>query len=105
MPLKVCNTGNIQIDIVSWLECEVGRSLDDQIDHLGGQHHPSHHVGLALLCPGLAQADHLLTGKQTSWDYEPLPEVRSMKHCQNPEENVQEMGPIKHLRKKQKIKI
>ena len=99
MPLKVCNAGNIQVDIVSRLERKVGRSLDHQIDHLGGQHHPSHHIGLALFCPRLTQTYHLLTGEHTSWSYEPLPEVGCMKHRQNPENNVQEMGPVKHLRK------
>ena len=57
MPFKIGNTRNIQIDVVPRFEGKVWRPLDDQVDHLGGQDHPCHHIGLALLRPRLAEAE------------------------------------------------
>ena len=98
MPLIVSNARNIEVDIVTRLEGEVGGTLDHEVDNFGWEHHPSHNIGFPLLRPGLANTDQLLTREHNGWTYEPLPEVGSMNNCQDPEDNVEKMCPVKHLK-------
>ncbi len=48
MPLKLSNRRNVEVDIVAGLEGEVGRPLDDEVHHLGGEDDASGDVALAL---------------------------------------------------------
>ncbi len=48
MPLKLGNRRDVEVDIVPGLEGEVGRPLDDEVHHLGGEDDPGGDVALAL---------------------------------------------------------
>jgi hypothetical protein len=48
MPLKLGNRRDVEVDIVTGLEGEVGGPFDDKVHHLGGEDDPGGDVALAL---------------------------------------------------------
>ena len=97
VPLKLSYAGDVEVDVVTRLEREVRWSLDDKADDPGGEHHPCSDVALALLRVGLVQADDLLHGKDGEGTDEPFPECGGVEDAQQPEEEVEEVGPVEYL--------
>ena len=97
MPLEGRNRRNIQEDIISGLKVKVWRSLDNKVDHLGGQDNAVGDVALALIGEGVVEAERLLDDEEAAGAYEPLPEVGGVEHHQRPEHKVQEVRPVEDL--------
>lgn len=79
------------------MEDEVRRPLDDQMSHFGRQQDARTDVSLAVLRLHVDEAQDALNQVDSSWDAEPLPEVRSMQKNNYPEWNIQQMRPVEDL--------
>ena len=97
MPFEVGDGRNIQENVVARLEVEVWRSFDDQVDHLGGQHHAVGDVALALVREGVVEAERLLEDEEAAGTDEPLPKVGRMQNATQPEGKVKEVSPVEDL--------
>jgi len=100
MPLELGNRGDVEVDIVAGLEGEVGRPLDDQVDHAGGQDDPRGDVALALVGERVVEAEQLLPDKDGKGADNPFPEVDRVEDEQQPEDQVEEVGPVEDLKQK-----
>ena len=97
MPLKLSNGGNVEVDIVAGLEGEVGRPLDDKVDNPGGEDDPGGDVALALVGERVVEAEQLLADKDGKGADNPLPEVDGVEDEEQPEDQVEEVGPVEDL--------
>ena len=101
VPLERGDGRDVDEDVVAGLEGKVGRPLDDQGHHLGGEDDAGGHPGLALVGQALGDPADLLDGKHHRRHDEPLPKVGRVDDQDAPVQDVQEVRPVEYLEKSQ----
>lgn len=98
MPFILCNIRNIHENVVSRSEMEVGWPFDHQVCNFGGQKDTGGDISLAAFRAQPQDSENPFNRVDESWNDEPLPEIRAVEENQNPERNVQQVGPVEYLK-------
>lgn len=94
MPLILCDSGNVNEDIVTRTVGEVEWPFNNQIYDFRWQNYSGRHVGLATVRSHPNESQDALNNKNAAGNEEPLPEIGSMKENDNEEGDVKQVGPI-----------
>lgn len=98
MPLVLGDNRHVDEDVVAGPEVKARRPFDYEMRDLGGQQQARADVGFAALGVNPGQPTDPLDREDRARHDEPLPEVRPMEDHQQPEGDVEEVGPVEHLR-------